>query len=193
MLKQAKKDGSIVTDDWHVRQGPIDGVHVTEVRHVPRDHGVITEIYRPKWDPSGLPVVQCYQSRLFPAAIGAWSCHANQIDRLFVNDGLLKIVLYDGREDSTTYERVNVFHAGNVRPVFMLIPPGVWHGVQNIGPTDALMLNFPSIAYDYDDPDHYRLPYDSPHIPYAWNAGQSSRLRSDAKQTSEDFSREPDE
>ena len=185
MLKQAKKDGAIVTDDWHVRQEPIDGVHVTEVRHVPRDHGVITEIYRPKWDPSDLPIVQCYQSRLFPAAIGAWSCHAKQIDRLFVNDGLLKIVLYDGREDCPTYERINVFHAGDARPAFLLIPPGVWHGVQNIGPTDALMLNFPSIAYDYDDPDHYRLPYDSPHIPYSWDAGHSSRLRSDGKQSSE--------
>ena len=181
MLKQAKKDSSIVTADWHIRQELIDGIHVQEILHVPRDHGVITEIYRPSWDPSGLPIVQCYQSRLFPAAIGAWSCHAKQVDRLFVNSGLLKVVLYDGREDSRSYQRVNVFHVGDVRPTFMLIPPGVWHGIQNLGSTDALMLNFPSVAYDYDDPDHYRLPYDSPLIPYSWTVGRATRLRADGK------------
>jgi hypothetical protein len=49
-------------------------------------------MYRPEWDPSGLPVVQAYQSRLYRGAIGAWSCHAKSIDRLFVNSGLLKVV-----------------------------------------------------------------------------------------------------
>ena len=182
MFEQATKDGAILTGAWHVRQQLIAGVHVAEVLHVPRDHGVITEIYRPAWDPSGLPVVHCYQSRLFPSAIGAWSCHAKQIDRLFVNSGLLKVVLYDGREDSPTYKRLNIFHVGDVRPTFMCLPPGVWHGIQNLGSTDALMLNFPSIAYDYDDPDHYRLAYDSPLIPFSWTAEQAARLRADGKQ-----------
>ena len=49
----------------------------------------------------GAPVVHIYQSRLFPGAIGAWSCHLRTTDRLFVNQGHLKIVLYDARDDST--------------------------------------------------------------------------------------------
>ena len=56
-----------------------------DVRHVPRDHGVITEIFRPEWDPTGLPVVHIYQSRLFSGALGAWSCHKRTTDRLFVS------------------------------------------------------------------------------------------------------------
>jgi dTDP-4-dehydrorhamnose 3,5-epimerase len=84
---------------------PIDGVHTREVLHVPRDHGIVTEMYRPEWDPSGLPVVHAYQSRLFPGAIGAWSCHAVNVDRLFVNQGHVKLVLYDGREGSPTQGR----------------------------------------------------------------------------------------
>ena len=47
-------------------------------------------------------------------------------------------------------------------------------------PRDALVPNLPSRAYDYADPDHYRLPYDSPEIPYAWSASGAARLRSDA-------------
>ncbi len=117
MLSGARKDSQSVTSDWQHLHARIDGVVVREVLHVPRDHGVITEMFRTEWDPTGLPVVHIYQSRLFPAAIGAWSCHATTIDRLFVNQGHLKIVLYDGREESKTSGQVMEMHAGDARPV----------------------------------------------------------------------------
>jgi len=179
MLASARKDGQQVSSDWQRVQRAIDGVVVREVLHVPRDHGVITETYRPEWDPTGLPVVQVYQSRLFPRAIGAWSCHAKSIDRLFVNQGHLKIVLYDGREESGTFGEVMEVHAGDARPAFIVLPTGIWHGLQNLGGSDALVLNYPTHAYDYADPDHYRLPFDSPEIPYSWQTHESARLRSD--------------
>ena len=177
MLQGAQKDGQQITEDWQNLEQPIDGVAVREVRHVPRDHGVITEIFRPEWDPTGFPVVHIYQSRLYPGALGAWSCHQRTTDRLFVNQGHLKLVLYDGRENSATRGRVMELHAGDDRPSLVVVPPGVWHGLQNLGTADALVLNCPSHAYDYKDPDHYRLPYDSPEIPYAWNMSAGTRLR----------------
>jgi len=181
MLPDGKKDQQLVTKDWQKLQQPIAGVHSREVLHVLRDHGVITEMFRPEWDVTGMPVVHIYQSRLFPGAIGAWSCHAKSIDRLFVNQGHLKVVLYDGRKDSPTNGHVNEFYVGDARPTFLVIPVGVWHGLQNLGSTDALVLNFPTMAYSYEDPDHYRLPYDTSEIPYSWTAGpqNSVRLRND--------------
>jgi dTDP-4-dehydrorhamnose 3,5-epimerase len=181
LLPGARKDAPLITREWQLLRRPIDGVHVHEVRHVPRDHGVITEMFRPEWDPSGLPVVQVYQSRLFPGAIGAWSCHAHTVDRLFVSDGQLKIVLYDAREGSATRGTLLELHSGTARPALLVVPPGVWHGVQNLGPTDAILVNCPTAAYNYEDPDHYRLPYDSPEIPYRWNVASGARLRTDAR------------
>lgn len=178
MLSGARKDGQQITPQWQKVQDLIAGVHAREVLHVPRDHGVITEIFRPEWDPTGLPVVHIYQSRLFPGAIGAWSCHARSVDRLFINQGQVKVVLYDGREDSATCGRINEFHVGDARPTMLVVPMGVWHGLQNLGASDALVLNFPTRPYDYEDPDHYRLPYDTPEIPYAWSgAAAPVRLR----------------
>ena len=181
MFTEAKKDSQLLDSNWQKIEVLINGIRLKEILHVPRDHGVITEIYRPEWDSTGLPVVQCYQSRLFPGAIGAWSCHSRQIDRLFVNQGLMKLVLYDGREQSKTYQLINEFHIGDARPTFIVIPEGVWHGVQNLGTNDVLMLNFPTAAYQYEDPDHYRLPFDSDKIPYSWlTSGQAqTRLRAD--------------
>ncbi|MEO5701844.1 MAG: dTDP-4-dehydrorhamnose 3,5-epimerase [Casimicrobiaceae bacterium] len=178
MLASAKKDLQLIDDRWQLLDERIAGVHVHEVLHVPRNHGVITELYRPEWDPTGLPVVHAYQSRLYPGAIGAWSCHARTIDRLFVNQGSLKIVLFDGREDSKTAGRVHELYAGDARPALVIVPVGVWHGLQNLGDSDALVLNFPTNAYDYADPDHYRLPVDTPEIPYTWSGRDGGvRLR----------------
>lgn len=183
MLPGAQKDSQIVTPEWQALRRNIDGVIMREVLHVPRDHGVITEMYRSEWDPTGLPVVHIYQSRLFPGAIGAWSCHTKSIDRLFVNQGHLKLVLYDGREESPTHGALMELYVGDARPTFLILPVGVWHGLQNLGSTEALMLNFPTRAYNYEDPDHWRLPYDSDQIPYVWNAGGAgARLRNDHRQ-----------
>src|SRR5690348_4159150 len=102
MIEGAIKDSQINTEEWQVLQDRIDGVHVREVLHVPRDHGIITEMYRADWDPTGLPIVQSYQSRLFPGAIGAWSCHEKSVDRLFINQGHVKLVLFDSRDGSAT-------------------------------------------------------------------------------------------
>lgn len=182
MLPGAQKDSQQITDDWRRLTDLIDGVAVREVLHVPRDHGVITEVFRPEWDPTGEPVVQVYQSRLFPGAVGAWSCHTRSVDRLFINQGHVKVVLYDAREESRTRGVLNEFHVGDARPALLVIPVGVWHGLQNLGATEALMLNMPTAAYDYRDPDHYRLPYDTAEIPYTWGAhGGAVRLRADAK------------
>ena len=180
MIAAAKKDPQLISEDWHLVRETIHGVILKEVLHVPRDHGVITEVFRPEWDPTGLPVVHAYQSRLYPGAIGAWSCHGRTVDRLFVTQGNLKAVLYDGRENSPTYRMVNEVYMGDARPTFVVIPIGVWHGLQNVGTCDALVLNLPTKAYDYKDPDHWRLPFDTDEIPYRWNQA-NARVRSNPR------------
>ena len=64
----------------------------------------------------------------------------------------------------------------------IVLPIGVWHGLQNLGSTDALVLNFPTRPYIYEDPDHWRLPMDTDQIPYVWSGhGSAVRLRADAR------------
>jgi dTDP-4-dehydrorhamnose 3,5-epimerase len=180
MLPGAVKDVQQISDDWHKLGDKIAGVSVREVRHVPRDHGVITEIFRPEWDPTGKPVIHIYQSRLFAGALGAWSCHERTTDRLFVSQGHVKIVLYDARDGSNTKGVVMELHAGDVNPCLVVVPPGICHGMQCLGSGDALVLNCPTEAYSYNDPDHYRLPYDTAEIPYAWKVRDPAKTRNDA-------------
>jgi dTDP-4-dehydrorhamnose 3,5-epimerase len=169
-LPGATRDRQSITRDWMPLQALIEGVVVREVRNVPKDNGYLTEIWRADWQLDG-GVAQVFQALLAPGAVSAWHAHRDATDRLFANHGLIKAVLFDARRGSKTAGRLNVFRCGDVRPQLVVVPPGVWHGVQNIGATPALLLNLPDRAYAYEAPDHWRLPPDTDEIPYSFAAG----------------------
>jgi dTDP-4-dehydrorhamnose 3,5-epimerase len=166
LLPGSKKDRQSVTADWQILQPLIDGVKIKDVRHVAKENGHLTEIWRSEWALDDAPVDQVFQVYLKPGGVSAWHTHQVTIDRLFANHGLVKVVLYDARKDSPTHGRLNVFRIGTVRPALVLVPPGVWHGVENISGEPSLLLNIVDRAYRYEDPDHWRLPADTKEIPY---------------------------
>jgi dTDP-4-dehydrorhamnose 3,5-epimerase len=164
-------DRQSVTADWQPLQELIDGVVVKEVKHVVKDNGYLTEIWREDWKLAPTHVGQVFQALLEPGGISAWHVHRSATDRLFANHGLVKVVLYDARPESATRGKVNVLRCGTVRPLLVVVPPGVWHGVQNLGAAPALLLNLPDRPYRYDAPDHWRLPPDTDRIPYSFATG----------------------
>jgi len=78
-------------------------------------------------------------------------------------------VLYDRREGSPTYGEVNEFFIGERNPCLIKIPSEVVHGFKGIGEGVALIVNVPTELYNYDEPDEYRLAYDTDEIPYDWS------------------------
>jgi dTDP-4-dehydrorhamnose 3,5-epimerase len=142
----------------------IHGVEVRELANVLMENGSLTEIFRADWLPG--PVVRHVFQRLLPSGkVSAWHAHATTIDRLFCGYGTVRITLYDGRAESPTHGRANVFRTGRERPQLITVPPGVWHAVVNIGAGDALLINAASEPYDHSQPDHWRLAPGSGEIP----------------------------
>jgi len=174
LIAGCRKDSQSVTAEWSSLQSLIAGVKLREVKHVAKDNGHLTEIFRKDWALDTGEVDQVFQVSLLPGGLSAWHTHMHTIDRLFINQGLVKVVLYDARESSPTYKMVNVFRLGTVRPALLIIPPGVWHGVQNLADSIGLVLNLVDKAYEYKDPDHWRLPWDTDKIPYRFSKGVNS-------------------
>jgi len=170
----ARKDDAHIDRDWVVRRRLIDGVKVREVRNVVTGNGITTELYRPDWDFVDGTVQQAIHVALRGSAISAWHQHQHRWDYVFTVGGHLRIVLHDPREGSPTRDQVDVFHLSPSRPSLLAIPPGVWHGVQNLRDEPGGILNLVDRAYSYRDPDHWRLPLDSPRIPFSFTA---TRLR----------------
>jgi dTDP-4-dehydrorhamnose 3,5-epimerase len=141
-------------------------VKVREVRHLVKRHGVLTEIFRADWGLDDGRVGQVFEVKLGPDEISAWHVHRVTWDRLFVTRGAVRIVLFDARRKSPTYGAVNEFRFGGVRPALVVVPPGIWHGVQNLRAGESRIVNVTDKAYSYDDPDHWRLPRDTSRIPF---------------------------
>jgi dTDP-4-dehydrorhamnose 3,5-epimerase len=165
-LPGARRDHQSVTRDWHPIQPLIDGVVVKEVLNVTKNNGILTEVWRADWGLDGLGIGQVFQNYLAAGSISSWHVHRVTTDRIFVNYGLIKVVLYDARKGSSTHGRINEFRLGLVRPAMVVVPPGVWHLVQNLQETPSLLLNLVDRAYDYENPDHWRLPPETTEIPY---------------------------
>ena len=80
-----------------------------------------------------------------PGAIGAWSCHATTIDRLFVNQGHLKVVLFDGREESKTYRpRRRAARRRRAAGLPASFPPASGTVCRTSAASDALVINCPT-------------------------------------------------
>lgn len=155
-------------------QVTIDGVKVREVRHLTKRYGLLTELFRTDWALDDGVVGQVFEVRLGPNEVSAWHAHRTTRDRLFVTEGAVRLVLYDARTSSPSHGTVNEFRFGDHRPALLVVPPGVWHGVQNLRPGQSRVLNLVDQAYSYEDPDHWRLPADSPRIPFQFDDPQGS-------------------
>lgn len=168
-IEGCTKDKQSITSDWVVPRQLIDGIRVKEVKSVLTDRKVLTEVIRRDWCLDGAGIDQVFQVQFSPGAITAWHAHQFTTDRLFVNSGQLKIVLYDARQGSRTFGTINEFRWGSMRPALICVPAGVWHGVQNDSKETASLLNIVDKAYCYEDPDHWRLPWNTDKIPYSFS------------------------
>lgn len=145
----------------------IDGVQVKQLETHADERGMLMEILRSD-DSIFTHFGQVYVTYNYPGVIRAWHYHRLQDDLWTVVRGMVKAVLYDNREGSPTRGELNEFFLGEQNRILLRIPAGVLHGYKTVGPETAMLLNFPTRVYNREAPDEYRLPYDSPEVPYDW-------------------------
>ncbi len=176
LIVQPRRDKATVTGHGKPIVELVDGVKIGELSTVADYRGELTEMWNPDWnfDQGGVPYV--YHVSCGPGSIRAWVVHLKQTDRLYYPSGRFQVVLYDARENSPTRGRVNELYFGAAKRALLLIPPGVYHGVRNAGSEEAWFVNMPSTPYCHDDPDKYRLPLDSPEIPFKFQSLEQARL-----------------
>lgn len=159
------QDAPSVDEQGRLR-GQIDGVlHAPAVVH--GDHrGWLSELVNfdhPFWRE---PIVYAYAVDVAPGRIKGWGMHRLQTDRYAVLTGTLRVVLYDGRPASPTFQRFAEFFFTDRSRGLLRIPPGVWHADQNAGQDPCLLINFPTRPFDRKDPDKYRIDPASGEIPF---------------------------
>ncbi|MBU7008179.1 dTDP-4-dehydrorhamnose 3,5-epimerase family protein [Phosphitispora fastidiosa] len=145
----------------------IDGVKTKNLRVIPDERGRLMEMLRCD-DELFAGFGQAYMTTAYPGVVKGWHYHKKQLDNFVVVKGMMKVVLFDSREDSPTKGEVNEFFMGTHNPILLQIPTYVYHGFKCISDEEAMVVNFPTKPYNYNEPDEFRVhPHDND-IPYDW-------------------------
>jgi dTDP-4-dehydrorhamnose 3,5-epimerase len=146
----------------------IEGLKIKKLKVIPDERGRLMEILR-RDDEMFVGFGQVYMTTAYPGVVKGWHYHKKQYDNMTVVRGMMKIVLYDSRNYSSTYGEINEFFVGKHNPVLIHIPPYVYHGFKCVSVEEAIVINAPTEVYSYDEPDEFRLdPYNND-IPYEWS------------------------
>jgi dTDP-4-dehydrorhamnose 3,5-epimerase len=145
----------------------IEGVKVKKLKVIPDERGRLMEMFRCD-DEFFVKFGQVYLSTTYPGVVKGWHYHKLQADNIVCVKGMLKLVLYDGRESSATRGEVNEYFLGEHNPLLVQVPKGVYHGWKCVSEGEAFVINCPTEPYNYSQPDEYRLDPHSSDIPYKW-------------------------
>jgi dTDP-4-dehydrorhamnose 3,5-epimerase len=145
----------------------IDGVAIVDLKRFSDDGGSLTELVRlvdgaPE-SLAGFTVRQMNYSEMEAGVIKAFHLHARQTDVWYVppSDRML-VVLLDVRETSTTKNARMRLVLGAGASRLLRIPPGVAHGVRNVGSATGHIVYFTDLHFSADPSacDEGRLPWD---------------------------------
>ena len=145
----------------------ICGVMTKKLKLIPDERGRLMEILRHDEEIFS-KFGQVYLTTTYPGVVKAWHYHKKQDDFITCVKGMLKLVLYDGREGSETKGEINEFFIGDFNPALVRVPHMIYHGWKCISQEEALVINTPTEAYNPKEPDEYRIDPHQNDIPYRW-------------------------
>lgn len=144
----------------------IDGVVIKDLVTHRDERGFFREIIRVTDEFFEEGFGQWSHSLMYQATAKAWHIHKVQVDWWYVPIGVLKVALYDTRENSPTHGALMEFFMGeNQLAQVVRIPSGVAHGCRCLsGPAHLFYIT----SQIYNPADEGRIAHDDPTIGYDW-------------------------
>jgi dTDP-4-dehydrorhamnose 3,5-epimerase len=142
----------------------IHDVLVHPLRQIADERGKIMHMLR-RDDPHFEAFGEIYFSVVYPGVIKGWHIHKAMTLNYAVVSGMIKLVLYDDRENSPTRGQLQEIFVGESNYVLVKIPPLVWNGFKGVGTQPAIVANCSTLPHDPAeierlDPLDNSIPYD---------------------------------
>jgi len=145
----------------------IEGVQVKPLKKIPDDRGAIFHMLK-STDPEFTQFGEIYFSKIYPGVVKAWHIHTKMTLNYAVVSGMIKLVLFDNRDSSSTKGELTEIILGDENYSLVTIPPMVWNGFMGIGTSAAIVANCSDIPHDPDEIKRMD-PMDVSVIDYNWN------------------------
>jgi len=154
------------SDSWPCIPGPVDGVEVVPLRRIADERGAIHHMLK-STDEHFRTFGEIYFSSIHPGVVKGWHRHQEMTLNYACIQGRVKVVVYDGREESNTHGRFQEVFLGPEHYALVVIPPGLWNGFKCIGAEAAMVANCCTHPHDPARSDRMD-PFES-QIPYNWD------------------------
>lgn len=144
----------------------IQGVEIIPLKRIPDERGMIMHFLRadsPHFEQFG----EVYFATAFPGVIKGWHVHTIQTQNYCVIQGMIKLVLFDDRKDSATYNELQELFIGENNYCLVKIPTGVINGWKCIGDKTALLANCATHMHTEGEMLRYEPFGDK--VPYNWD------------------------
>lgn len=142
----------------------INGVVIVTLTQIPDERGKVMHMLRED-DEWFERFGEIYFSVVYPGVVKGWHLHKKMVLNYAVVSGMIKLVLFDGRNNSPTYKEIQEIFVGQDNYVLVKVPAGVTNGFKGLGTVPAVVANCASIPHHPDeiiriDPFKNDIPYD---------------------------------
>ena len=145
----------------------IKGVEITPLKQIIDERGGVFHVIK-KSHPNFNIFGEVYISKVNYKYVKAWKFHKEMTQNFCVPYGFLKLVIYDNRKESDTYDIFNEFFLDPVSNYKLItIPKQLWYGFQCLQPDYCLLLNIAS--HEHDPSESLVLGVNNRIINYDWN------------------------
>jgi dTDP-4-dehydrorhamnose 3,5-epimerase len=144
----------------------IEGVIIKTLKRIADDRGTILKMQESS-DNEFKGFGEIYFSTIYPGVVKGWHLHKDAILNYAVIKGMIKLVLYDDREHSSTRGELMEVCIGDYNYCLVQIPNGVWNGFKGIGTETAIVADLINVTHNVDVMQ--RMDPHNSFIKYNWN------------------------
>ena len=143
----------------------IKGVKIIEKKIISDSRGKILHMLRND-DKNFQKFGEIYFSIAYPGVIKGWHEHTKQVQNYCVVDGMIKLVMYDNRKESGSYQKLQELFLGDENYCLVTIPTGIIMGYKCIGNKKSILANCSTLPHDPSEMISYDPVGDK--VPYNW-------------------------
>ena len=148
----------------HDQPGLLEGVIIRPLKKISDERGTIMHGVRK--DNILNDFGEVYFKKIYSGVINGWHMHEKLILNYICVFGMIKLVLYDMRENSPTKGALQELFIGEDNYCMVHIPTGIANGSKGLGFPYSIMVNVasephdPNLKYLRIDPHSGKIPYD---------------------------------
>lgn len=144
----------------------IEGVGLHKLKQFHDERGKVMHMLRAD-DPHFEKFGEIYFSCTYPDVVKAWHKHSEMTLNYAAIVGVVKVVLFDDRENSSSFGMLEEYFLSPENYYLLTVPAGIWNGFKAVGRDMAIVANCATISHRSDEIT--RLPFNDKKISYDWN------------------------